>query len=185
MTNGLPVLPKGIDLVIGWPRPSESLQAEVVTFWRSESALSDRDRAESRAAELLVVAKTATGDVAAVSTARRVLVPVLDRKCFYYRTYVGKAFRTVGLASSQLVWALFTESYELLNRRHEEGHDTDYAGIYLEIDNESIKRNRNELVWSDMGMNVVYIGKTPQGHHARVWYFKNACIDPGRKSPRT
>ena len=39
------------------------------------------------------------------------------------------------------------------------------------MENPSIRRNRNEAVWQDDGMNFVFIGKTPDGKHQRVWYF--------------
>ncbi|MEZ6116320.1 MAG: hypothetical protein R3C28_07075 [Pirellulaceae bacterium] len=184
MVNQPPTPPDGIQLEFVWPKPIAQVQADVVQFWLAEGALPGTARAEKRAAELLVVARTEAGEIAAVSTARRVLVPVLNRKCFYYRTYVGKSFRAVGLGRNRLVWSVLTASYEQLNRRYQAGHDGEFAGLYLEVESESIKRNRNELVWSDMGMNVVYIGTTPQGHHARVWYFTGSCVDPQRRIQR-
>ncbi|MCA9200804.1 MAG: hypothetical protein KDA87_24870 [Planctomycetales bacterium] len=184
MDNLFPAPPSGIQLEFVWPNPAAQVQADVVKFWLAEGALTDVSQAEKRAAELLVVARSQTGEIAAVSTARRVLVPVLNRKCFYYRTYVGKSFRVTGLGRNQLVWSVLTLSYAHLNRRFQEGFDAEFAGLYLEVESESIKRNRNELVWSDMGMNVVYIGTTPQGHHARVWYFTGSCVNPNRRIQR-
>jgi hypothetical protein len=50
------------------------------------------------------------------------------------------------------------------------------GGLYAEIEHPSIMRNRSELVWHDGGMNAVYIGRTPDGNHIRVWYFDGARI---------
>ncbi len=69
------------------------------------------------------------------------------------------------------MWEILHESYRVLNQRYRDGLDRDVLGLYAEMENPSIRRNRNEAVWQDDGMNFVYIGKTPDGKHQRVWYF--------------
>ena len=159
-----------------WPFPSSEIREQVARFWLSEGALLDEQRAKKRATELILVVHTNNQQVAAVSTARKVLVRQLDLKCFYYRMFVGRQHRTNGLLSTDLVRHVLARSYQVLNDRYQCGHDQDCAGLYMEVENESVKRHRNQTVWCDLGANVVYIGNTPQGDHARVWYFQGSCI---------
>jgi hypothetical protein len=160
----------GFELDAVWPCPSKEVREEVVHFWLSEGALGDAARASKRAAELVIVARGNDRRVAAVSTARRVRVHQLGLNCFYYRMFVGRQHRTKGLLSTDLVRRVLLRSYEVLNDRCRNGHDADCVGLYMEVENESVKRQRNETVWTDFGASVVYIGKTPQGHHARICY---------------
>lgn len=159
-----------------WPVPSDEDRERVVRFWLTEGALLDEPRARQRAGEVIVVAKTNDQQVAAVSTARRVVVPQLGLNCFYYRMFVGRRHRTNGLLSNDLVRHVLSRSYEVLNERYQSGHDQDCVGLYMEVENESVKRHRDQTVWNDFGANVVYIGKTRQGDHARVWYFAGSRI---------
>ena len=159
-----------------YPSPSEEVRERVVRFWLTEGALLDESRARKRAGEVIVVAQTNDQRVAAVSTARKVHVTQLGLKCFYYRMFVGHQHRTKGLLSTDLVRNVLARSYQVLNDRFRNGHDLDYAGLYMEVENDSVKRRRNQTVWTDLGANVVYIGKTPEGDHARIWYFDGSRI---------
>jgi hypothetical protein len=159
-----------------WPTPSLAEREDVINFWLAESALANRAAAEQRAYQLLVVARNGEGQVAGVSTAVRTFVSQLGFDCFYYRTFVGRAHRGHGLRSTKLLWNIALESYRLLNQRFLQGCDPDVLGLYAEIESPSIMRNRSDLVWHDGGMNTVYIGRTPDGRHIRVWYFDGARI---------
>ena len=159
-----------------WQSASDELRESVVRFWHSEGALSGEAVAEKRVHELIVVAKTHDQKIAAVSTARKVLVHQLGLKAFYYRMFVGHQHRIKGLCSTDLVRRVLVKSYETLNDRYQHGHDQECAGLYMEIENPSIKRNRNETVWTDFGANVVFIGKTPKQDHARIWYFDGSRV---------
>jgi hypothetical protein len=159
-----------------WPTPSPAVREDVVNFWLAESALPDRPVAEERAPQLLVVARDFGGKVAGVSTAVPTFVPQLGFNCFFYRTFIGRAHRGHGLRSTGLLWNIALESYRFLNERFVEGCDPNVLGLYVEIESHSIMRNRNDLVWHDGGMNAVYIGRTPDGRHIRVWYFDGAQI---------
>jgi len=122
------------------------------------------------------VARDADGQVAGVSTATRKIVPQLGFECFWYRTFVGRAHRALGLRATQLFWAILLESYRFLNERFQQGCDPTALGLYAEIESRSIMRARNDLVWRDHGMNAVYIGRTQDGRHIRVWYFDGARV---------
>lgn len=159
-----------------WPSPAELVQERVIRFWKAEGALPHSSAAGDRARQLLVVANDAAGNVAGVSTAVRMTVPQLGFDCFYYRTFVGKDSRARGLRSTGLVWDILRESYRLLNRRFSQGIDCEVLGIYAEMENRSIMRNCRDAIWRDVGTNFVFIGRTPEGRHQRVWYFDGAKI---------
>lgn len=159
-----------------WPKPSGTVREEVVNFWLAESALPNRPIAEERAHQLLVVTRNENGEVAGVSTAVPALIPQLGFECFYYRTFVGSAARTRGLRSTKLFWRILLESHRLLNERFLRGCDPGVPGLYAEIESPSMMRSRSDLVWRDEGMNAVYIGRTQDGRHIRVWYFDGARI---------
>lgn len=159
-----------------WPSPSEAVRQEVVDFWVAEGALPDRGAASERSHQLLVVARESSGRVAGVSTALPVHVKRLGFKCFFYRTFVGHAHRSVGLRSTGLWRQILLESHRLLNDRFQVGYDQDVLGIYMEIENHNVMRTLNEAVWQSGGMNVVYVGRTATGRHTRVWYFDGARV---------
>jgi hypothetical protein len=160
-----------------WPDPPGHVRAEAVAFWLRESALSE-GRACERAPQLVAVCRDAAGNLAAVSTALPTLVPRLGLRCFFFRAFVGRAHRTRGLRPSRLIQQLLLHSYEALNRRFQQGRDPDVVGLYLEIENARIVRHRRELVWSDLGANIIFVGVLPGGRQARVWYFDGAKL-PG------
>ena len=159
-----------------WPEPAQEIRDEVVRFWLATGALSDSATAQKRSAQLAVVARDVDGQVAGVSTAVRVLVDQLGCECFYYRTFIAPEARVRGLRSTELVWQVLHESYRLLDERFRRGVDREVLGLYAEMENRSIIRRRNEAVWKDHGMNFVFIGRTANGNHKRVWYFSDARI---------
>ena len=159
-----------------WPTPSVAVREDVINFWLAESALPNRPAAQERAHQLLVVARDFEGQVAGVSTAVRTFVSQLGFECLYFRTFIGRAHRGHGLRTTRLFWKILLESYRFLNERFLDGCDPDVLGLYAEIENRSIMRNRSDLVWHDCGMNAVYIGRTPDGRHIRVWYFDGARV---------
>ncbi|MFV2068327.1 MAG: hypothetical protein ACC645_15265 [Pirellulales bacterium] len=159
-----------------WPAPADAVREDVVRFWLAESALPDLAAAQARAHQLVVVARDPNGQVAGVSTAVPTYIDRLGMKCFFYRTFVGRAHRAHGLRSTDLVWKILRESYRLLSERFRVGCDSDVLGLYAEIENPTIMRVRNDAIWRESGMNFVFIGRTQEGQHVRVWYFDGARI---------
>jgi hypothetical protein len=102
--------------------------------------------------------------------------------CFYYRSFIGKQYRSHGLRGLKLAQKILTAAHKHLNNRFLEGSNPNILGLYLQIESESIRRNRNDLIWTDDGMNCVYIGRNESGHHLRVYYFDGARMD-GRRRP--
>lgn len=162
-------------MVSVWPAPDHITKCAVEDFWLAEHAMPPEAIA-TRSQELVIVAYHPCGAVAAVSTAVPVYVPQLELTCFYYRTYVGRVHRVIGVRSTQLAWRVLAESYRVLNARYQNGIDPSVKGLYLEIENRSLMRLRNETIWKDFGANAVFIGRNPDGQHCRVWYFEGTRI---------
>ena len=158
-----------------WPDPSPRIREEVVGFWHSEGVLS-RGKAIERSAQLLVVCRDKDNAVAGVSTAVSAYVERLGMRCYFFRALVAQTHRAHGLRSSRLIHDLLRKSYDVLNARFQDGSDRECLGLYLEIENESVQRHRDDLVWSEDGANVVFVGYLPDGRHARAWYFDGARL---------
>jgi hypothetical protein len=158
-----------------WPNPSDHVRTEAADFWLEESALS-AGKAVERAGQLLVVGRDFDETIAAVSTAVPSFAAIIGLRCFYFRAFVGQAHRARGLCGSKLIYRLIRKSYDALNERYQQGIDPDVVGLYLEVQNPSAQRHRHQLVWTDQGANIVFVGTLPGGRHARVWYFDHAKI---------
>ena len=158
-----------------WPNPPDELRDEVIRFWLNESAITEGVGRE-RAAQLVVVGRDPSGHVAAVSTAQPCHIANLGFRCFFFRSFVGRDHRVVGLRPTGLIQRLIHTSYQHLNARFQQGLDADVLGLYFEIENKSTARNRRELVWTDLGANIVFVGILPQERQARAWYFESARL---------
>ena len=97
-----------------WPHPSEAARSAAVDFWLAESAL-PKGKAFERAEQLVLVCRDPAGSVAAVSTVIPSFVASLGLRCFYFRAFVGQAYRTTGLRGSKLIYHLIRKSYDVLN----------------------------------------------------------------------
>ena len=86
----------------------------------------------------------------------------------------------VGLRPSGLIQQLIRESYDVLNARFTNGLEAGVLGMYFELENRKLIRARPQLVWNELGANIVFVGKLPNGNHARVWYFERAKVDDAR-----
>lgn len=160
-----------------WPNPTPEVRQAVVQFWAQEAAVAAGD-AVTRSKQLVCVARDSNDEVAGVSTAYPQFVPQLGFPCFHYRSFVGRCHRASGLRSTDVVRRLLTDSYQHLNKEFLSGRDEAVLGLFLEVENRSAIRRRRELVWTDLGANVVFVGRNARGCHCRVWYFEGARL-PG------
>jgi hypothetical protein len=162
------------NLNVVWPDPPQETKDRVIEFWNANSALPENvdNAGQVRAQQLVIVAEKDDGEIAAVSTAFAGMIPQLGFPCFHYRTFVADKHRQLWVLSLDL----FQASYAVLNDRFQEKHDPQVLGIFMELQNEGLNRQFKYAVWEVDGMNVVYIGKSPQGQHRRVWYFDGAKV---------
>ena len=134
MTGILPDarLPGGyrLDEVLG--RVSPSVRDEIVGMWLAERVLSPAE-AQRRAAEVVVIARAADGEIAGVSTAYVAALGGSDRRYWFYRTFVRPSHRSV--------WAIAPRMFDLAVaalRAHE--HPERPAGVAALVENRDLMR---------------------------------------------
>ena len=162
-----------IELV--WPSVSEELQDEAMQFWAAEAAI-PYEQALHRKSQLLAIARDDLGKTVGTSTAYSIHIDHLGFSCFYYRSYVARQCRAIGLRSMGLGRRLLLSSYALLNRRFQSGHDPATIALYLEIQNLRMIRARSKAVWRAENVDFVFIGKTESGRDCRIAYFDSARL---------
>ncbi len=151
-----------------WENKSEKLLNEIVEFWMAHGALT-QEQAIERVKQVFCVGRDKSGKIAGVGTVYPQFNQQLENSFYYYRTFVAPAHRQGSLGRKLLY---FTRDY--LNEAFVKGISTRCIGMMVEVENEYIKKYRNEGVWPNTGF--VYIGKNNRGDHVRVSYFEGARI---------
>ena len=147
----------------------EDQKQEIIEFWVKEGALNTEQGAK-RVEQVLQIVKVAeTGEIAGVCTAFVFFVESMQLHFYQYRSFIGQAHRQAGL-----VKVLIDDSYKLLNREFREGRQTQAVGIFLDIENEHLKR-RNRTVWKEAG-DFFFVGLGRNGNHIRIAYFDDSRI---------
>ena len=136
---------------------------DVIALWSSAGALSDEEAAR-RVAEVEFVAVHESDGLAGLSTIYLAHNAQLRMDLWYYRTYVAAAHR-----QSDIAFLLIHRTVDHLERRYADGEDTRASGVMFELQNELLKRSRNEAVWPTTGF--AFIGENARGDHCRVRYF--------------
>ncbi len=154
--------------VVDWPAPSAASGDAIRAFWKREGAFNDETQMSARLPQVVMHALTPDGEVAGVCTAVVMTPPHLAQPVYYWRTFVGKAWR-----SSPLVMMLLKRSCALLE---EFARDNDYPciGILLELENNRFKEKGRTAVW--WNPRFVYIGRSQRGLDLRVFYFEGARL---------
>lgn len=145
------------------PREGENVAA----FWKREGALSDDRHIAERLPQLVMHVRD--GDaVAAVCTAVPITPPQFGQPVYFYRTFVGKAWRT-----TSLVKRLARRAVNVLER-HAAAHDFPCIGVMIELEAERFRTKWRIPVWRYVPF--VYVGRSPAGLETRVYYFKGAVL---------
>lgn len=139
-----------------------------VALWSRFGALSPAE-AERRASEVEFVAVDEEDGVVGLSTVYLDRRPQLRMDLWHYRTYVHPDHR-----QSDLAFLLIHTTLERLEGRFVAGEDERAPGMVFELQNELLKRSRNEAVWPTTGF--VFIGENPRGDHVYVRYFAGAEV---------
>jgi len=161
-------LQAGFDFVICRPTPREEDAAAIRDFWRREKALDSDAAMDQRLPQVLMYARAAGGEVAGVCTATAITPPRLVQPVYYWRTFVGAAWR-----SSQLVMALLKRSCVLLEE-DARAHDFPCIGVLLELENTRFSDAGRRAEWHNP--RFAYIGKSERGLDLRVHYFRGARL---------
>ena len=154
--------------VVDWPAPSAESGDAIRAFWKREGAFNDEAQMNARLPQVVMHALTPEGEVAGVCTAVVMTPPHLAQPVYYWRTFVGKAWR-----STSLVMTLLKRSCVLLEQ-HAIEHDYPCIGILLELENNRFKEKGRTAVW--WNPRFVYIGRSQRGLDLRMFYFKGARL---------
>jgi hypothetical protein len=144
------------------------LARQVVGMWTRGGALTEA-QAAGRLAEVAFVAVEERRGVVAVATVRLTDGGHLRMPLWSYRTFVDPAHR-----ESDIAFLLLHRTRAMLRSRWEAG-DARAAGMVMEVQNEMLRRARNEAVWRTTGFT--FVGEDEIGAHHRVLYF------PGARAP--
>lgn len=143
-------------------------RAAVIDLWTREGAMA-RPVAEARVSEVEFVAIDERDGVVGVSTVYLQRDPLLRIELWHYRTFVARAHR-----ESDLAMLLLYRTRDDLQERFVNGTDTRAAGIIFYLQNEVLKRVRNEAIWSTS--RFAFVGEDERGAHRRVYYFPGAIL---------
>jgi hypothetical protein len=151
-----------------WPAIGDAEAERVRAFWKRENAIADEQQASARLPQVATIATTPDGEVAGVCTALLVVPPRLGQPVYYWRCFVGAAWR-----SSRLVDKLLRRSCAALDA-HARTRDFPAIGVLLELENTRFGEKLRTATWWNLRFS--YIGKSPRGLDLRVHYFRGARL---------
>ncbi len=167
MNDANPVQPK-FDFIAHWPQGTPKDGAAVLEFWRRENAMGDEAKAQQRLREVVLHAVTDAGDVAGVCTAVPITLPRLGQPMYYYRCFIGGAWR-----KSRLVYGMVNHAFDALEAF---ARDNNYPciGVLLELENSRFGKKLRAPVWPHT--RFIYIGKSQRNLDLRLRYFRGARL---------
>lgn len=156
------------EIITDWQQLDPAVGETIRTFWLREEANVAGDVATRRLPEVVAHIVDEHGELAAVATVATKILPRLGQPMYYYRCFVGKAWR-----SSKLVRPLLRHTQEVLQKYARE-HDYPCIGILLELENEGFGDTLRWAQWP--GVDYTFIGISPRGLDLRVRYFRGAML---------
>ncbi len=165
----------GFQYIVCWPEIRDDDADAIKAFWRAEGALNDEAAMERRVKQVVMHARTGSGEVAAVCTAIALTPPRLAQPMYYWRTFVGARWR-----ATSLVMSLLKRSCVLLEA-HARAHDYPCIGVLLELENDRFRERGRMATW--FNPRFTYIGRSERGLDLRVLYFKGARLKPAPIGP--
>ena len=158
----------GMSIVTDWqclePADGEAIKA----FWTREQANVEGREAQRRLKEVVAHIVTEDGQIAAVSTVERKILPRLGQPMYAFRCFIGSAWRKSTFARTLVKHA----EDVLYPYARERGFPC--IGVLLELENSRFATGLRRAYWSDMKMT--YIGQNAIGQDVRVWYFPGARL---------
>jgi GNAT superfamily N-acetyltransferase len=154
--------------ITDWQQLDPAAGEAIRAFWIRENASVAGEEADRRLAQVVAHVTDRNGDIVAVATAVPHLSPRLGQPMYYYRCFVGQAWRGHNL--SRLLMRHTQKVLEAYAREH----DFPCIGILLELENAGFARTLQSPHWHSTGFT--YIGKSQRGLDLRVWYFRGARL---------
>lgn len=168
-TNGS--TPARFQFVRDWQSLDPAEAQAISEFWRREGAINDEAQMKARLPQVVMHARD--GDqVAAVCTAVAMTPPQFGQPVYYYRSFVGKAWRT-----TTLIERLLRRAVQCLEE-YAAAHDFPCIGILLELEGARFKDKGRMPIWPHTGF--IYVGKSGRGLESRVYFFKDAKLKPAK-----
>lgn len=156
------------ETITDWQQLDLATGEAIRAFWEREQANVSGDEATRRLDEVVAHVVDEHGEPAAVATVAQKILPRLGQPMYYYRCFVGQAWR-----SSKLVRPLLRHTQRVLEK-HARANDFPCIGILLELENEGFADTLRWAHWP--GVNFSCIGISPRGLDLRVWYFRGALL---------
>lgn len=155
-------------LVTDWQQLDPATGEAILAFWLREQANVEGDEARRRLGEVVAHVLDEDGKLAAVATVATKVLPRLGQPMYYYRCFVGNAWR-----SRKLVRPLLRHTQKVLEG-YARRNDYPCIGILLELENAGFADTLRWACWP--GVDFSYIGVSPRGLELRVWYFRGARL---------
>ncbi|MGH1373632.1 MAG: hypothetical protein ACRBBW_16445 [Cellvibrionaceae bacterium] len=152
-----------------WQKIDKELSEEIVNFWLHNKALPTREVALKRVNQVAFIARARSGDLVAINTAYLKKNERIDEHFYYVRAFVAQEARRSHVGTEML--RRLQSQFEGL---FEDGLLTPAIGLCMEIESVALKNSRNEAIWPTT--KFIYMGKTLEGNHVRVYYFKSARV---------
>lgn len=160
---------EGIQIVDVWRKANEQDKSDVRGFWIDQGAIQDNTVIEQRLPQLCVLARSGDGQLLGVTTVFEQYNEQLKNRFFNMRMFVGSDARR-----ERIGFGLIHKLIETLESRFVSGEYQECIGVLFELENDALKKARNEAIWPTTGF--VYVGNNARGDHVRVRYFKGARI---------
>ncbi|HEX7129832.1 MAG TPA: hypothetical protein VF217_07135 [Rhodanobacteraceae bacterium] len=154
--------------VTDWKQLDAETGDAIRAFWTRENANVEGEEALRRVQQVVLHVVDENDEIAAVATATPKVLPRLGQPLYYYRCFVGKAWR-----SGRLVRPLMRRTQRVLEDYARE-HDFPCIGVLLELENAGFATALQWAHWNSTGFS--YIGKSPRGLDLRVCYFRGARL---------
>ncbi|HET7561951.1 MAG TPA: hypothetical protein VFJ87_06185 [Rhodanobacteraceae bacterium] len=154
--------------VVDWPHVDTDAAESIRAFWLREQANVEGAEAERRVQQSIMRVLNADGELVAVSTAEPKTIPRLLQPMYYYRCFIGAAWRDRKLARP-----LLRHSFDALED-WARAHGFPCIGVLLELENAGFARTLQQAHWS--GTDFTFIGRSRRGLDLRVRYFRGAKL---------
>jgi hypothetical protein len=124
-----------------WENKDPEVREEIIRFWLSERVLSEQ-QARQRVDQVFLVARDLDTNIVGLNTVYKQNSRQLDNYFYYYRTYVSPRARKLQMTAEMLL-----EARDYFEARYVDKTDTEAIGMFLEVENELIKKKLNQAIW--------------------------------------
>ena len=143
---------------------------EIELIWKQFNPSMEENEVDQRLKQICFLVKNEFYQVVGLSTAYKSYIKQLKNYLYAVRILIIPTHRIPGLLSKLLV-----ETRDYLEEIHKEETIDPCIGVITLVENERLKKFRNEAIWP--ASKMVYIGNSKKGHHIRVYYFKGSLIN--------